>query len=330
MALLRLTLACGDYDRTRALRDGTVRVEGVELNYLPMGPEEAFWRMEQFEEFDASEMSMGNYIIERGRGSDRFIAIPVFPSRSFRHNAIYVNTDAGIERPEQLKGKRMGVPEYNVTAAVWVRALLQHDYGVRPEDIRWFQGGLHDPGRAEKAMGTLPPGVRVDPIPPGKTLDAMLEAGELDAVHAPRMPNCFARRSPRVRRLFPDFRAAEAEYYRRTRIFPIMHTIVIRREVYRANPWVAESLYKAFAEAKARCMAALYNTAALPYMLPWMIEEFEAARELMGDDYWAYGWEPNRHVLEAFTQYAYEQGLTPERLPPETLFAPSTLQTYKV
>ncbi|HZU05036.1 MAG TPA: ABC transporter substrate-binding protein [Chloroflexota bacterium] len=330
MARLRLTLACGDYDRTRALRDGTVQVEGVDLNYIALGPEEIFWRMEHYEEFDAAEMSLGTYLILRGKGDERFIAIPVFPSRAFRHNSIYVNTASGIERPEQLKGCRMGVPEYNVTAAVWVRGILQHEYGVHPSDIRWYQGGLHEPGRREKAMGTLPPGVVVESIPPGRTLNEMLEAGELDALHAPRLPKAFAAGSPRVRRLFPNFREVEQEYFRRTGIFPIMHTVVLRREVYAANRWVAESLFKAFVRAKELCAAAMYDTVALSYMLPWMIDEIEQARQLMGHDYWPYGLEANRRPLEALTLYAYEQGLTPERLPLEPLFAAPTLEEFKI
>jgi 4,5-dihydroxyphthalate decarboxylase len=330
MAKLNLTMACGNYDRTRALRDGTVQVEGVNLNYLPLGPEEIFWRMEHFQEFDVSEMSLGTYIILRGRADESFVAVPVFPSRTFRHNSIYVNSQSGIERPEDLKGRRMGVPEYNVTAAVWVRALLQHDYGVRPSDIRWFQGGLHDPGRREKAMGRVPPGVSIEPIPTGRTLNDMLETGELDAVHAPRMPRALVSASSSVRRLFQDYRAVEQDYFGRTGIFPIMHTLVIRREIFETNRWLAESLFKAFVRAKESCLAELENPAALPYMLPWMMQDMEEARAVMGLDYWPYGMEANRRPLEAFTEYAHEQGLTPERFALEQLFAASTLEEFKI
>ncbi len=331
MAKLRLTLACGDYDRTRALADGTVRVEGVDLNYIPLGPEETFWRMEHHEEFDASEMSMGAYLIARGRGDERFIAIPVFPSRYFRHSSIYVHTHAGIERPEDLRGKRVGVPEYNVTAAVWVRGILQHEYGVHPSEIRWFQGGLHDPGRREKVMGTLPPGVSLEPLPEGRTLNDMIERGDLDAITVPRTPNAYLQGSPNVRRLFPNYRQVEQEYFRRTGIFPIMHTIVLRREVYEANRWVAESLFKAFVQAKEACLRALtQNTAALPYMLPWMYDDLEEAQRVMGADYWPYGVEANRKPLDALIQYAHEQGLTPTPLPLEALFAAPTLDEFKV
>jgi len=331
MTKLRVTLACGDYDRTRALADGTVAVEGVELNYITLGPEETFWRMEHFEEFDASEMSFGAYTVHRGRGLSRFIAIPVYPSRAFRHNAIYVRSTAGIERPEDLKGKRVGVPEYNVTAAVWIRGMLQHEYGVHPSDVRWFQGGLHDPGRREKVMGVLPPGVSVEPLPEGRTLNDMLETGDLDAITVPRMPRAFVEGAPSVRRLFPNYREVEQDYFRRTGLFPIMHTIVLRTDVFEANRWLAESLFKAFVRAKEACAAAMtYNTAALPYMLPWMMAELEESRRTMGTDYWPYGLEANRLPLTAFGQYAAEQGLTTEQLPLETLFAAPTLEEFKV
>ncbi len=330
MSKLRLTLACGDYDRTRALRDGRIAVEGVDLNYVALEPEEIFWRMEHHQEFDASEMSMGTYLVERGRGEDRYTAIPVFPSRSFRHNSIYVHSGAGIERPEQLKGCRFGVPEYNITAAVWVRGHLQHEYGVLPSDLRWFRGGLHTPGRREKASAQVPPSVSIESIPEGRTLSEMIESGELDAMHAPRMPDSFRNGSPRVRRLFPNFREVEQAYYRKTGIFPIMHTVVIRTEIYRQNRWLAESLYKAFVQAKALCAEAIYNATALPYMLPWMIDEVEQTRRVMGADYWAYGLEPNRPTLAALTQYAHEQGLTPTALAVDDLFASPTLDEYKI
>jgi 4,5-dihydroxyphthalate decarboxylase len=331
MSKLRVTLACGDYDRTRALADGTVQVEGVELNYIPLGPEETFWRMEHFEEFDASEMSFGAYTVHRGHGESRFIALPIFPSRAFRHNAIYVHSGAGIERPEDLKGRRIGVPEYNVTAAVWMRGMLQHEYGVSPSDLHWYQGGLHDPGRREKVMGTLPPGVSLEPLAEGKTLNDMLDSGELDALMVPRMPRAFVEGSPNVRRLFPDYRAVEQDYFRRTGLFPIMHAIVLRTAVFEANRWLAESLFKAFVRAKDACANAMtLNTAALPYMLPWMMDEMEETRRIMGKDYWPYGLEANRLPLTTFGHYAVEQGLTSQALPLESLFAAPTLEEFKV
>lgn len=331
MARLRLTLACGDYDRTRALADGRVPVEGVDLNYLPLEIEETLARMVQFEEFDAAELGMNIYVAQRSRGDERFVALPVFPSRSFRHNAIYVHSGAGIERPEQLRGRRVGVPAYTVTAVVWVRAALQHEYGVYPHELHWYQGGLHDPGRREAVRGwTPPPGVAVEPLPEGRTLNEMLVAGDLDAVISPRLPNAFLAGAPQVRRLFPNYAEVERDWYRRTGIFPIMHTIVLKRAVYEANPWVAASLFKAFVEAKERCERAIYNTAALPVMLPWLSDHIEQTRAVMGTDWWAYGLEPNRVGLEAFVQYCLEQGVIATAPPVETLFPASTLAGVKV
>jgi 4,5-dihydroxyphthalate decarboxylase len=239
--------------------------------------------------------------------------------------------NAGIERPEDLRGKRVGVPEYNVTAAVWIRGMLEHEYGVRPADVRWLQGGLHDPGRREKVMGKLPPGVSLELLPEGRTLNDMLESGELDALTVPRMPRAFVEGSPNVRRLFPNYRAVEQDYFKRTGLFPIMHTIAIRTAVYESNRWLAESLFKAFVRAKDACVSAMtLNTAALPYMLPWMMDDLEEARRIMGRDYWPYGVEANRVPLTAFGQYAVEQGLTAQQLPLETLFAEPTLEEFKV
>jgi len=328
MAKLSITLACWDYDRTRPLMDGTIQPEGVELNYLPLPPSESFWRMIRYQEFDVSEMSLASYTILRSRGEAPFIAIPVFPSRIFRHGCIYINTASGIQRPEDLAGKRMGVPEYQMTAAVWIRGLLQHEYNVPPESIHWFYGGQEEP-RKEPVIAALPKGVRVEPIPPGKTLAGMLEEGELDALGTPQLPSPFLRRSPRVRRLFPNFREVEEAYFRKTGLFPIMHTIVIKESLYRAHPWLARSLFKAFEAAKELCYRNLYETSALKCTLVWLIDEVERERAILGEDYWPYGFEANRHVLETLTQYLVEQGLTERKVDPQELFAPNTLEPLR-
>ena len=330
MAKLRLTLACWDYDRTKALMDGSVQPEGIELNYIPTFPTETFWRMVRYQEFDASEMSLSYYSVLRSRGETDFIAIPVFPSRYFRHSCIYVNADAGIERPEDLAGKRFGFPDYPMTAAVWIRGMLQHEYGLSLQDIRWVVGGQEEPGRDSTVPESLPKGVSVESIPPDKTLAAMLEAGEIDALGTPNMPSPFLRKSPRVRRLFPDSRKVEMDYYRKTGIFPIMHTLVVKEAIYQAHPWVAQSLYKAFEEAKQRCLNDLYQTEALKYTIPWLIDEVEQAQAILGDDPWPYGFEANQATIETLTGYLLEQGLTQRKVDPEELFAPSTLKQYKV
>ena len=247
MGKIRLTLACWDYDRTRPLQEGRVQVEGVELTYLPLRVEETFWRMLRYQEFDAAELSMGSYLLSRENGSPRFVAIPVFPSRAFRHSCIYINTESGIREPKDLAGKRVGVPEYQVTMATWARGILQHEYGVKPEQMRWFTGGEEHPGREDKIRHDLPKNIDIRSIGPDQTLSSMLERGEIDAVISPHMPSPFVRRSPKVRRLIPNFREVEKEYYRRTKIFPIMHTVALREDFYEKNPWVAQNLCKAFA-----------------------------------------------------------------------------------
>ncbi|MBI4525432.1 MAG: ABC transporter substrate-binding protein [Deltaproteobacteria bacterium] len=330
MGKIHLTLACWDYDRTRPLQEGRVSVEGVDLTYLPLRVEETFWRMLRYHEFDAAELSMGSYLLTREKDLPPFIAIPVFPSRAFRHSGIYINTESGIREPKDLIGKKVGVSEYQITMATWVRGILQHEYGVPPESMKWFTGGEEQPGRVDKVKHDLPRGVDITPIGPEKTLSSMLERGELDAMFAPYMPLPFVKRSPKVRRLFTNFREVEKDYYRRTKIFPIMHTVAIRQEIYQKHPWVAQNLFKAFSEAKRLCQESMYEFSALKYMLAWSIAEMEEERELFGDDRWPYGLEPNLHVLETLVHYAHEQGLIKKAVDIESLFAPSTLEEFKI
>lgn len=330
MGDIKLTLACEDYDRTRALRDGSVKPEGIEINYLALPVEEIFWRMIRFEEFDVAELSMGAFMVAAAQGRRPFVAIPVFPSRTFRHRCIFVNMSSGISRPEDLKGKRMGVPEYTMTAAVWLRGLFQHEYGIAPEEIQWFQGGEEQPGRKDRVEFDLPPKIRLEVIPQDRTLNEMLESGEIDALMSPRMPSCFLKGSPWIRRLFLDYKRVEMEYFRRTRIFPIMHVIVIRAALYNENPWIAQSLHKAFCEAKDLCFSRLYDSNVLRVSLPWDIADYEETKEVMGADYWPYGFAANRDVLETFYSYLKEQGLVKKPLELEQLFAPNTLDAFKI
>jgi 4,5-dihydroxyphthalate decarboxylase len=327
---LRLSLACQPYDRARALADGSVRPEGIELVFLPFEVEETFWRMARFREFDASEMSLSSYVKTLNSERPPFIAIPAFPSRFFRHSCIFVSAKSGIRRPEELKGRRVGVPEYQMTAPVWIRGILSDDYGVKASDVEHFSGGEEEPGREEKLKLDLPPEIRVSSIPKTKTLSRMLADGELDALVTARAPSTFYSEPNAVKRLFPDFVQTEHEYYRRTKIFPIMHTVVLRRDVYEANPWVAQALFKAFSLAKQKAVTALWETHALATMLPWQVAHVEDAKREMGEDWWPYGLEANRHVLETFLRYHHEQGLSKRRLAPEELFAPETLESFRV
>lgn len=330
MSKLRINLACWDYDRTRALKDGIIKPDGVDLNYIPLEIEEIFWRMFQYEEFDASELSLSGYILERSRGINRFIAIPVFPSRIFRHSCVFINSDSGVKKPEDLKGKAIGVPEYHMTAALWLRGIFHHEYGIKPQDVIWRTGGQEQPGRKERVDLRLPPEIVVKPIPETETLNAMLERGEIAALFTARIPSSFLSGHPKIKRLFPDYRSVEEAYYKKTKNFPIMHTIVIKQSICKENPWVAMCLYKAFKESKEICLREMYDTNALRYSLPWLIPEIEKEKEIIGDDLWPYGVNANRHVIETMVQFSYEQGLAERIVPVEELFASTTLDDFRV
>ena len=330
MAKLKLTFSCWNYDRTRALADGSVHPDGIELNCLSLPVEETFFRMLRYQEFDIAEMSLSSYTVSLQREDRPFVAIPIFPSRFFRHSSIFVSTASGIREPKDLIGKRIGTPEFQMTAPVWIRGILQDEYGVAPSSVEYWTGGEEEPGREEKLKLDLPASIKLRPIGPTQTLSQMLALGEIDALHTARSPSTFHTRPADVKRLFENYVEVERAYYRKTRIFPIMHTIAIRREVYEANPWIAQSLYKAFVESQRRTYQDLSETAALKGMLPWLTAHVEEARREMGDDWWSYGLAPNRHVLDTFLRYHHEQGLSKKRLTPDDLFAKETLEAFKI
>ena len=331
MSKLRLSMACWNYDRTRALLEDRIPMDGIELTYLNLPVEETFFRMLRHHEFDIAEMSLSSYVMSLFAEHPPFIAIPIFPSRFFRHSCIYINRDSGIREPKDLIGKRVGTPEYQMTAGVWIRGILSDDYNVPVKSQNYFRGGEEEKGgRPEKLSLSLPPEFRLESIPPDKTLSAMLNTGEIDALYTARMPSTFGKGSGRVVRLFPDYQPVEQEYYARTKIFPIMHTVVIRREVYDKYSWVVQSLYKALVLAQREVYQDLYQTAALKYMLPWLIRHVEETRATMGDDFWPYGFEPNVHTLSTFLRYSYEQGLSKRLLTPKELFAPESLESFKI
>ena len=320
MADLRLTFACGPYDRTQALRDGSIKPEGIDLTYITLQPAEIFWRMLQFREFDASEMSLSNYTSLVSGGDAPFVAIPVFPSRVFRHGYFFINTAKNIRAPADLRGKRGGVPEYSMTAAVYMRGLLQHEYGVKPSEVEWVQGRTDRLGRA------LPKDVRLTQAPAGTELGDLLERGEIDFLMTANNPLSFRRGTPMVRRLFPNYRELEQDYYRRTRIYPIMHTVVIRRDVYDRDPWVALNLYKALCRSKDYCYHNLIETGSPKASFAWLQPMIEEEKRIIGEDWYPYGIEQNRPTIEAVLQYTHEHGLTDRRVNLEELFAPSTMQ----
>lgn len=327
---IRLSLACWNYDRTRPLMDGRVPVDGIDLTYLTLPVEETFFRMLRHHEFDVAELSLSSYVLSLSSPDPPFIAIPVFPSRFFRHSCIYVSPQSGIREPKDLIGKRVGTPEYQMTAGVWIRGILSDEYQVPAQSMSYFTGGEEEPGRDEKIALSLPPEFKVQAIPAGRTLSKMLENGELDAFQTARAPSSFTSGSGKVRRLFENYPAVERDYYVKTKIFPIMHTIVIRRDVYAKHPWVVQSLYKAFVLAQREVYRELHETAALHYMLPWLLPHVEETEKLMGRDFWPYGLEPNMNTLTTFLRYSREQGLSKRQLAPRDLFAPEALESFKI
>jgi 4,5-dihydroxyphthalate decarboxylase len=307
----KLTIACGRYDRTQALIDGRVVPEGVDLTFIPLRPGETFWRMLNHGDFDASEMSLSSYTILRSDGDTRFTAIPVFPSRVFRHSAVYLRADSKTDRPADLKGARVGVGDYQMTAAVWVRGFLAHEYGVMPHEIEWVTGR---PVRPFK----VPEGVKLSSIAPGASLEAMLVAGEIDALVSVAIPKGIGKS---IRRLFGDFRAVETQYFKKTGIFPIMHTFVLKTRLYEENPWLAISFYRAFCRARDLAYRTMYDTDALTVSLPWVVDEVEASQAIFGPQIWDYSLEGSRRTLDALMAYLDEQGLSRRRMKAEELFA---------
>lgn len=325
----RFTMACEGYDRVQPLRDGSVRLGGAELNVLTLPVEETFYRMLHFQEFDIAELSMSSYTMTLSRERP-FVAVPVFVSRAFRHSGIYVRTDSPLTQAAELSGLTVGVPEYQITASVWIRGILADHHGVPVDSVRYRTGGLTGPGRTEKVALDLPEGIDVAPVPAGKHLVQMLKDGELDAVYTARNPWPGDRPDRGLRRLYADPAAVEQEYFARTGIFPIMHVLAIRRDVYEQHRWLPRELLKACESAKLLTMQGLTDTASLRYTLPWLWAEVERTRALLGEDYWPYGLPANRNALETFLRYHHEQGLSPRRYEPEELFAVETLSEVVV
>jgi 4,5-dihydroxyphthalate decarboxylase len=329
-AKITISLTCCDYDRTRALFDGRVGIEGCEVVAVPHEPEEAFHRAFKFQEYDVTELSLSSHTLVTARGENHYVGVPAFVSRLFRHSSIYIRTDRGIRTPQDLRGKTVGTPEYQMTAALWVRGILEDEYGIRPSEVHWRNGGLEEAGREERATLKLPPEIDLKAIPHDRTLSDMLEKGEIDAVIAARAPSCYDRGAPNVDRLFPDYPAVEKEYFRRTGIFPIMHLIGVRKSIAEKHPWLPVNVLKAFNAAKALCMHEKSEIGHLFTTLPWPIAAFKEAVALMGDDYWSYGFAPNRKTLDAITRYSHEGGLSARRVQPEELFWPATLDLTKI
>ena len=328
MSKLSLSVAVGPYDRTRALIDGSVQIDGVEPTCMTLPPEEIFFRALRHAEFDICELSLSSFTVKTAQGGGPYVGVPAFVSRMFRHTSIWVRTDR-IKKPEDLKGKRVGLPEYQLTANVWARAVLEEDYGVKPSDIHWIRGGIEDSDRPEKITISVPKDVRLDNAPAGKSISRLLADGEIDGFIAPRPPS-LPRNTPNVGWLFPDPAATASDYFKRTGIFPIMHLVGVRRTLVEQHPWLPGAVFKAFIQAKDKAVDMLADPSASKATLPFLEERVAQARALMGDDFWPYGLEANRKTLEAFLRHHHSQGLSARLVKPEELFHPGTLESFKI
>lgn len=330
MSKLSLSFAVGDYDRNRAIIDGRVQIDGVDPVVMTLSPEETFFRAMRHESFDVCELSLSSFTLRTARGDNPFVGIPVFLSRAFRHSSIIVRKNGGIQDPTDLKGKRVGTPEWQLTANVWTRAFLQDDFGVRPQDIHWLRGGLEDTGRIEKLELNLASDITIEDIAPDRTLSDMLIRGEIDAYIGPRAPSNLTAEDTTLRCLFDDPPKAAIDYYRRTRIFPIMHLLGLRRCLAETHPWLPVALQKAFTESKRLALEALADTSASKVTLPFVEDWLRNTRADMGTDFWSYGVEENRHVLENFLRHHHEQGVSGRLVKVEELFHASTLESYRI
>ena len=330
MTNVPITIACSNIDRITALRDGRARIEGCEATFFDLEPEEAFFRAFRNQEFDVTELSFSSYILATSRNQSPYIAIPAFISRVFRHSGIYIRTDRGIRTPADLKGRLVGVPEYQMTAPVWMRGMLKDEYGIDPSDLHWRSGGQEEPGRDERTPLELTNGVDLQPIGPGETLVNLFVEGKLDALFTARTPSCFANEAPNVGRLFPNYREVEKAYYRKTGLFPIMHLIGVRKSLAERHPWLALNVYKAFVQAKDLALRAIREVGWASASLPWCEAEALDTIKLMGKDYWKYGVAENARDIEAITRYSYEQGMAARKMTAAELFAHSTLEISRI
>lgn len=330
MSKPNLSVAVGNYDRMRPLVDGEVQIDGVDPVFMLQDPEEIFFRAFRHADYDICELSLSSYSVKTAAGTSPYIGVPIFPSRAFRHTSIYVRNDRGIESPSDLKGKRIGVPEYQLTANVWARLFLEEDHGVKASDVTWVRGGYEETGREEKIKLNLPANVHLENAPSDATISGLLASGEIDAVIGPRAPSCFTNGHPNVKYLYAEPQKAAADWYQRTKLFPIMHLLGIRRSLAEQHPWLPGAVAKAFERSKHVALTKLSDTSATKVTLPFVEEQLRAARQLMGEDFWSYGFDANRHVLQRFLARHHAEGLSSRRLEPEELFHPATLESFKI
>jgi 4,5-dihydroxyphthalate decarboxylase len=330
MAKLDLSIAIGDYDRTRPLADEAVHIDGVNPTFSLLVPEEIFFRAFRYVEFDVCELSLSSFSVKTAAKDCPYVGVPVFPSRAFRHTSVVIRNDRNIKKPEDLKGRRIGIPEYQLTANVWMRAILDDEHGVPPSAITWVRAGYDEPGRVEKIALKLPPDVKVEDAAETETLSSLLDKGDIDGMMGPRAPRAFDRGDPRLSWLYPDPAAVAAAWFDKRRLFPIMHIIGVRRTLVERHPWLPATLAKAFEQAKTLALAKLTDTSATKVTLPFVEEHLRTVRQRMGDDFWPYGFAANRNVLDYFLKQHHKQGLSSRQLAPEELFHSATLETFKI
>jgi 4,5-dihydroxyphthalate decarboxylase len=326
---IHLSMAISNYDHVGDLLNGRVRIEGVDLTAMELPIEEIFFRMLSFGEWDVSEFSMAKYVAMVGAGAASFRAIPVFPSRVFRQSAFYLAAGSSIREPQDLAGKRIGVPEWSQTAGIYARAYLQHQCGINLADVNWVQAGVNDIGRTEKVSLSLPDGVKIEQVT-DRSLNEMLLAGDIDGIISAREPDGFLAQNPRIVRLFPHYRSVEEAYYAQTGIFPIMHVVVVKNETLNTYPWIAMNLFRAFDEAKNNSLRRLSSIVNSRVAIPWSHEAYDHARETMGGNFWPYGIDPNRRTLDAFLQFCKEQGVTQKKVAIDELFPREVSKFFKV
>ncbi|MCC3305253.1 ABC transporter substrate-binding protein [Sneathiella sp. HT1-7] len=330
MSKLKLSIAIGDYDRNRALIDGRVQIDGVDPIFMALTPEEMFFRAFRHQDFDISEVSFASQVVSIAQDRSKYQALPIFLSRAFRHSAIYIRTDKGIESPVQLKGKKIGIAEYQLSANVWARAILEDEYGVKPSDIHWVRGGMNSPGRPEKIAIQLPEDVKMTTAPEDKSLNDLLISGEIDGFIGPRSPNCFDEQNSNVGRLFGNTVEVASVYWKKTGIFPIMHLLGVRRELLEAHPFLAGALMKAFSASKASAEALLADTSATKVTMPFVEDHLNEAKKLMGENFWSYGINGNEAALNTFLDHHHRQGLSSRRVTIDELFPKNVAESYSL
>lgn len=327
MSEFTITLGCNAYDRNKPVMDGRIPIEGCEVAAVKLPGQQLHVRALQRQEFDVTELSVSSYLMQVANGENEYLAIPIFTSRAFRHRCFYIRNDRGIESPKDLEGKKVGLPEYQVTIALWTRGILQDEYGVDFKKLKYRNGGVNQAGRDERLPLDLPDFMDVEPVPRDKSLSDLLAEGELDAVIGPNVPKCFLENHPNVQRLFPNHVAEEKAYYKKTGFLPMMHLIAVRKSLVAEHPWLAPNVYNAFVKAKHLVMDEYDDIAAYSanmLSLPFFADDLAATKELFGKDYWPYGVEDNRKELETLARYSEEQFLAKRRVDVDELFAPGT------